>query len=77
MNEFLENMSDGFFDAFFDYRNVEGGINCEVDDSVPTYYLYYGKVTKKHSNLNDAINDPIFNGHSIKDLFDQLDIEYI
>lgn len=55
-------------DAFFTYMGKQCGLALEVKDDSPLFTVWYGDQYHDHQSFDEAINDELFDGHSISDL---------
>lgn len=63
---------------YFTYKGLKCGMDINAHDSVYTFNIWFGTVSKEYDDFDKAINDPVFNGESIKTLLSSnfLDISF-
>ena len=61
-------------DVYFVFNGKKCGVSSQVDDYVPTYECWYGDKIKEYSNVDDLLNDLFFDGRSITDIIQDLEI---
>lgn len=63
-------------DVSFDFNGKPCGVTSTVDDSRPTFQIWYGDKTKEFGNVEDLMNDDFFDGKSLNNLCEKLDIYF-
>lgn len=78
-SEFIENMIDLGADATFIYNDKESGLCSEVQNSIFSFQAWYGNEIKEYGtvSLETVMADPFFDGKSINDLLDKIDIYFV
>ena len=71
----LKTAVDAGNDFYFTYDGLNAGVECTVINSVATFSAWYGEIEKTYNNLNHALTDPIYHGHSIKELLNSKAID--
>lgn len=63
-------------DLYFMYNGKNCGIEQTVRESVAIYEIWCGKETKQHQSLNELLSDKFFDGKSISELLDIVEISF-
>ena len=61
-------------DVYFVFNGKNCGVSSQVNDYIPIYECWYGDTIKEYSNVDDLINDLFFDGKSIADIIQDLEI---
>ena len=70
LEEFVAILSD-------EYANGKRwGIEPETSDSNTTYAMWYGETWKDYSDIDDLLSDDFFDGRSLRDIFDSVDVQF-
>ena len=62
--------------AEFEYNGKRCGIEPETSDSNTTYAMWYGETWKDYSDIDDLLSDDFFDGRSLRDIFDSVDVQF-
>lgn len=76
VKELKRHIIDDANDIYFMYHGKNCGIEQTVRKSVATYDIWCGKETKQHQNLNELLSDKFFDGKSISELLDIVEISF-
>lgn len=63
-------------DVYFSYEGKRAGIEQTVADSVATYTMWWGEEVKEYSDFDELLLDGFFNGRSVADILDLVEIEF-
>ncbi len=74
IDDFLAVLNDCCNDITFKYNGKNSGIMPEVADFKKTYHMWYGDRDKKYSSVDILMSDPFFDGRSLKEIYDDLEI---
>ena len=55
-------------DIVFSYNAKNSGITSEVQNSTPTFQVWYGDDYKYYSDVDELMSDKFYSGKSINDL---------
>lgn len=61
---------------WFDYNGRHCGIDTETIDGVDTFTVYYGDDQKEYDDLDDALTDTFFDGKSIEEFIEDVDVDF-
>ena len=64
-------------DIIFKYNNMPSGITAEVSDYIPVCHMWYGNISKDYSDVDELINDDFFDGKTLNEIVDDIDIELV
>lgn len=62
--------------VYFEFNGKKCGIEPEVKDSIFTFEMWYGDEFKDYSNFDDLLLDGFFDGKSIVDLLEIVDMSF-
>ena len=68
-------IADCCSDITFSFRNKKCGIFPTVLDSIPTYDVWFGDYHIQYQDVDNLMNDPIFEGRPLIDICDKVDIQ--
>ena len=71
LEEFVAILSDEYATAEFEYNGKRCGIEPETSDSNTTYAMW-----KDYSDIDDLLSDDFFDGRSLRDIFDSVDVQF-
>jgi len=77
IKELRQYVVDETNDFYFDYNGENCGVEQTVKDSYPTYIMWYGDKDKEFHDFNTVVSDKFFDGKSIADLIDTLEIRFV
>lgn len=63
-------------DFYFDYEGKRVGVEQIVTNSVATYTMWWGDEEKEYSDFDELLSDGFFDGRSVIDLLDVVEIEF-
>lgn len=61
----------------FTYQGNSAGVTLEVRCHIPTFQAWYGKNVKYYTNVDDVMTDPFYDGKSLTDLVDVVEINIL
>ena len=61
-------------DVYFIFNGRECGVSSQVNNYVPVYECWYGDKIKEYSNVDDLLGDLFFDGRSIVDIIQDLEV---
>ena len=76
LEEFVAILSDEYATAEFEYNGKRCGIEPATSDSNTTYAMWYGETWKDYSDIDDLLSDDFFDGRSLRDIFDSVDVQF-
>lgn len=72
----LKKILSGCMDEiYFSYNGKAGGACAEVNNCRPTFMLWYGDNTKEFDSIDDVMVNEFFDGKSLSDLVNIVEIE--
>jgi hypothetical protein len=74
LDEFISTVDECCNDVQFSFRGKPSGITPEVKDGIKTFHVWYGTNLKEYSSIQDVVNDPFFDGQSLREIYCELDI---
>ncbi len=63
------------YEVWFQYHGKPAGVMVEVWNKIPKYTALYGDDEKIHSDVDELMNDPFFDGQSLNDLADVVEFD--
>ena len=63
-------------DMYFTYNGYNSGVSSTVVNSVFVFHAWYGSNTKEFTSFDKMINDTFFDGNSIIELVETIDIHF-
>ena len=73
INEIRETLLQCFNDLYFNYNGKKCGVSPKVYNSTLSYQVWYGDSIKTFSNITDVLNNPFYDGKSLKDIVGDID----
>lgn len=74
--EYKEKLLIESCDVVFSYNGKPCGVTPIYDGQNTRYEAWYGQELKVYSNIDDYLNDPMYDGKSIAQLLDRKVIEF-
>lgn len=74
IKKLYEILDDCCNDIRFEYKGKPSGVMPEVENMKRTYHLWFGDDTVDCYNVDDVINAAFFDGSSIKEIIDDVEI---
>ena len=68
-------LADCCNDITFSFNGKPCGVFPVVENSKPTYSLCYGDKDKDFTDLNTMMKDPFFDGMSLEEIVDKVEIQ--
>lgn len=75
LDDLKQTVSSDYNDVSFIFRGKSAGIASEVYDYVPRFLVWYGDKTEEHDNIDDILTASIFDGKSMVDIVDSVNIQ--
>jgi len=75
-NDIKKIIADCINTITFKYNGENCGVDPEVNHYEPTYTMWYGKKWKDFFNVDDLLAEKFFDGKSLLDICDKLDINF-
>lgn len=69
-------VTNGYQDIYFRYKGRLCGIESTVDNSFPTFTMWFGDKWEDFSDIDALVNKNFFDGKALKDICEVLDITY-
>jgi hypothetical protein len=63
-------------DIYFTYKGKNCGFESEFDESFEKYLIWYGDKDKEYGNFEDALTDKFFDGKSIAEIINTVEVRY-
>jgi hypothetical protein len=76
INEFLENLTEEYGTAEFEYKGKKCGIEPKTQDSITTYTMWYGKNWNDYDDIDILLSDRFFDGRSLHDIFQSIEVYF-
>lgn len=67
---------DEMNDFYFDYEGKRVGVEQTVQNSIATYTMWWGDDEKEYSDFDELLSDGFFDGRSVIDLLEIVEIEF-
>ncbi len=79
--DYIRKAIDEFNDVYFQYHGKNAGIECHAKDGIITYNMWFGKdydfKEKTFGDDLDAVfNEKFFDGKSLVDLIDVVEVDF-
>lgn len=74
LKKLIDILNDCCNDIAFSFGGKQSGVMPEVANHKKTYHVWYGEKTKDYLSVDELVNDRFFDGKSIKEIFNELDI---
>lgn len=69
-------LHDYSIDFSFEVNGKDSGVSTwKVHDGIPLMTMWYGNFSKDYNDPETLLNDPIFDGKTLKELASNVDIE--
>lgn len=72
--EFLQNLTESYGTAEFNYKGKKCGVEPETENSITTYCMWYGESWKDFSDVDSLMSDKFFDGRSLDDILPEVDV---
>lgn len=69
-------ISDCCDDVFFTYNGKKSGITSTVENSIPTFQVWYGEKTKEYKDIDSVMSDNFFDGKSLDELSETVNFSF-
>lgn len=74
INDFITLLDECCNDVTFSFDGKSSGIMPEVKNYQKTYHVWFGDNTKDYPSTENLMNDNFFDGRTLKEIFNKLDI---
>jgi hypothetical protein len=74
IDKFINTVDECCNDVEFSFHGKPAGITPEVEDGVKTFHVWHGENMKDYLNVQDVMDDKFFDGQSMRDIFDNVEI---
>ena len=78
--EIYKSVCEQYCDVIFTYHGKPCGLTCEVHDSVAYWQAWCGELIKEYeggTSVAEVLADPFFDGKSIDELADTVEIDLL
>lgn len=65
-----------FWDIHFTFNGLPCGVEVEVNNYIPSFEIWYGNKSKKHTDVDELIHDKFFGGSSLQELEDIVEFAF-
>lgn len=65
-----------FWDIHFTFNGLPCGVEVEVHNSIPSFESWCGNKSKKYTNVDELIHDKFFDGKSLQELEDIVEVSF-
>jgi hypothetical protein len=77
IEDFINMIDECCNDVTFSFHGKTAGIIPEVRNYIKTFHVWYGDETRDYSTVQDIMTDRIFDGHSLQDIFHEINIDIV
>jgi hypothetical protein len=76
INYLKSEVAKDYQDIYFRYKGKRCGIESTVDGPIIIFTMWFGEKWKDFSDIDDLVNESFFDGKTLRDICDKLDITY-
>jgi hypothetical protein len=74
IEDFINMVDECCNDVTFSFQGKSAGIVPEVNNYSKIFHVWYGDKTKDYLTVQDVMADQIFDGQSLRNIFDNIDV---